>query len=122
VAERQLDPQTWHAYTRSQLLEARVPPDPRSRRVLLSFDTERSGDVDILFEPYWMANPDGTTHGTPYSYDTHIPLMLMGPGIRPGRHHDNVVLNDIAPTLSTLLGIETPSGSTGRALSEILVP
>jgi hypothetical protein len=137
VAERKLDPravegvlaraiesvpQTWRAYTRSQLLEARVPPDPWSRRVLLSFDAERSGDVEILLEPYWMADPDGTTHGSPYSYDTHIPLMLMGPGIRPGRYFDRVALNDLAPTLSTLLGIETPSGSSGRALSEILVP
>jgi predicted AlkP superfamily pyrophosphatase or phosphodiesterase len=111
---------TWRAYTRRQLLEARVPPDPWSQRVLLSFDRERSGDVDVLLEPYWMSSSSGTTHGTPYSYDTHIPLMLMGPGIRPGRYNDTVALNDLAPTLTTLLGVETPSGSSGRALSEIL--
>jgi arylsulfatase A-like enzyme len=46
--------------------------------------------------------------------------MLMGPGIRPGRYHGSVVLNDLAPTLATLLGIETPSGATGRALEEAL--
>jgi hypothetical protein len=114
-------PATWRAYTRHQLLEARVPPDPWSRRVLLSFHRERSGDVDVLLEPYWMSSSSGTTHGTPYSYDTHIPLMLMGSDIRPGRYHDTVFLNDLAPTLATLLGVETPSGSSGRALSEILV-
>jgi arylsulfatase A-like enzyme len=99
-----------------------VPPDPWSRRVLLSFHRERSGDVEVLFEPYWMSSSSGTTHGTAYSYDTHIPLMLMGPGIRPGRYAQTVALNDLAPTLATLLGIETPSGASGRALAEILDP
>jgi hypothetical protein len=111
----------WRAYTRNQLREGHVPPDPWSRRVLLSFNSERSGDVDILLEPYWMAGERGTTHGTPYSYDTHIPLVLMGPGIRAGRYDATVALNDLAPTLATLLGVETPSGSSGRALSEVLV-
>jgi arylsulfatase A-like enzyme len=112
----------WRAYTRSQLLEGRVPSDPWSRRVLVSFDRERSGDVEVLLEPYWMSATSGTTHGAAYSYDTHIPLMLMGPGIRPGRYDHTVVLNDLAPTLATILGIETPSGSSGRALAEILEP
>jgi hypothetical protein len=115
-------PPVWRAYTRTQLLEGRVPPDPWSRRVLLSFHRERGGDVEVLFEPYWMSGTSGTTHGTPYSYDTHVPLTMMGPGIRPGRHDQAVVLNDLAPTLATLLGVETPSGSSGRALAEILQP
>jgi arylsulfatase A-like enzyme len=49
-------------------------------------------------------------------YDTHIPLMILGPGIRRGRFDRTVLLNDVAPTLATLLGIETPSGSTGEVL------
>jgi hypothetical protein len=113
-------PPVWRTYTRTQLLEGRVSSDPWSRRVLASFDRERSSDVDILFEPYWMASSSGTTHGTPFSYDTHIPLVLMGPGIRPGRYDRNVLLNDLAPTLATLLDVETPSGSSGQALAEIL--
>jgi len=115
-------PPTWRAYTRTELLEGRVPPDPWSRRVAVSFDRERSGDVEVLLEPYWMSSTSGTTHGTPFSYDTHIPLVLMGPGIRAGRHHDTVTLNDLAPTLATVLGVETPSGSSGRVLSEALLP
>jgi Type I phosphodiesterase / nucleotide pyrophosphatase len=113
-------PPVWRAYTRSQLLEGRVPPDSWSRLVLLSFDRERSGDVDVLFEPYWMASAAGTTHGTTFSYDTHIPLVVMGPGIRPGRYDRAVLLNDLAPTLATLLDVETPSGSSGQPLTEIL--
>ncbi len=64
--------------------------------------------------------PRGTTHGTPYSYDIHIPLILMGPGIRAGRYDATVALNDLAPTLVTLVGVEIPSGSSGRALAEVL--
>jgi predicted AlkP superfamily pyrophosphatase or phosphodiesterase len=135
MAERGLDPATverraasgaeaadavWRTYTRSQLLEGRVASDPWSRRVQLSFHRERSGDVDVLLEPYWMSGTSGTTHGSAFSYDTHIPLMVMGPGIRPGRYDRTVVLNDLAPTLATLLGIETPSGASGRTLAEIL--
>jgi hypothetical protein len=135
MAERGLDPAAvervaaagaetlgpvWRAYTRSQILEGRVPPDPWSRRVLLSFHRECSGDVDVLLEPYWMSGLSGTTHGTAYSYDTHIPLMVMGPGIRRGFQDRMVVLNDLAPTLATLLGVETPSGASGRALDEII--
>jgi hypothetical protein len=114
-------PPVWRAYTRSQLLEGRVPPDPWSRRVLLSFHRERGGDVEILFEPYWLSGSSGTSHGTPYSYDTHIPLIMMGAGIRAGRYDHPVLLNDVAPTLATMLGIETPSGASGRALEEALV-
>jgi GNAT superfamily N-acetyltransferase len=110
----------WRAYTRTQLLEGRVPPDPWSRRVLVSFNRERGGDVEVLFEPYWLGGASGTSHGTPFSYDTHIPLIVMGPGIRGGRYDRAVVLNDLAPTLSTLLGIETPSGASGQPLAEIL--
>ena len=110
----------WRTYTRAQLLDGRVPDDPWSRRVLRSFHRVRSGDVEVLLEPYWMSSSSGTTHGTPYSYDTHIPLMAMGPGIRPGRHARAVVLNDLAPTLATMLGVETPSGASGRPLVELL--
>jgi predicted AlkP superfamily pyrophosphatase or phosphodiesterase len=113
-------PSVWRTYTRSQLLEGRVPPDPWSHRVLASFDRDRSGDVDILLDPYWMASTSGTTHGTPFSYDTHVPLVLMGPGIKPGRYDRPVLLNDLAPTLATLLDVETPSGSSGQPLTEVL--
>jgi predicted AlkP superfamily pyrophosphatase or phosphodiesterase len=113
-------PSVWRTYTRSQLLEGRVPPDPWSQRVLKSFHRVRSGDVDALLEPYWMSGTEGTTHGTPWSYDTHIPLVLMGPAVRAGRYDRTVVLNDLAPTLATLLGVETPSGSSGHFLEEIV--
>ena len=57
-----------------------------------------------------------------YNYDAHIPLIVMGRGVKPGAYSNHVALNDLAPTLSTLLGIETPSGSSGRVLTEALSP
>jgi hypothetical protein len=114
------EPHVWRVYTRDQLLLGQVPHDPISDRVIRSFNAKRSGDLEILLEPYWIRSARGTTHGTPYSYDSHIPLIFMGPRIRPGHYFQNVALNDAAPTLATILGVETPSGSVGRVLYEIL--
>jgi hypothetical protein len=113
-------PHVARVFTREELRRGQVPSDPVSRRVLRGFHVQRSGDLDVVLEPYWMREAKGTTHGTPYSYDTHIPLVLLGPGIRPGRYDRAVALNDLAPTLATLLSVETPSGSVGRVLDEAL--
>jgi hypothetical protein len=113
-------PQVARVFTRTQLLLGQAPGDPISQRVAQSFNPRRSGDVEILLDPYWIRGASGTTHGTPYSYDTHIPLIFMGPGIKPGTYVRPVVLNDLAPSLATLLEIETPSGSMGRPLHEMM--
>jgi arylsulfatase A-like enzyme len=67
-----------------------------------------------------MAGTSGTTHFSPYAYDRHVPILFMGPGIKAGRYDETIVPNDIAPTLATLLDIQTPSGSSGRVLMEML--
>lgn len=113
-------PHVLRVYTRDQLERGEVPNDPISNKVARSFNLERSGDLEIVLEPYWIRSAKGTTHGTPYSYDTHIPLILMGSCIRQGHYSKDVELNDLAPTLATILAIEVPSGSVGRALSEII--
>jgi len=106
-------------FTREQLMHGAVLEDQISRRVMNGFYERRGADVYLLLEPYWMFSARGTTHGTTYSYDAHVPVIFMGPGIRAGRFDENIIVNDIAPTLATLLGIETPSGSVGRVLAEI---
>ncbi len=107
------------AYTREQLLHGAVQQDEISRRMINGFYEPRGGDVYVLLEPYWMFSARGTTHGTPYSYDAHVPVIFMGPGIQAAWFDENITVNDIAPTLATLLGIETPSGSVGRVLREM---
>jgi arylsulfatase A-like enzyme len=95
--------------------------DQLGRRVMNGFDVRRSADITILLEPYWIYTQKGTTHGTTFSYDAHVPVIFMGPGIKPGRYHQQIAPNDIAPTLATILDIETPSGSVGRPLAEIMI-
>jgi len=111
-------PHVARVYTRDQLLRGEVQNDRVGSRVLRGFNAQRSGDLEIILEPYWMRQAQGTTHGTPYNYDAHIPLILMGRGIQPGHYSGQAALNDLAPTLATLLGVEIPSGSSGRVLTE----
>jgi arylsulfatase A-like enzyme len=65
------------------------------------------------------SNTSGTTHGMPFNYDSHVPLVFMGPGVKPGRYHSQVAVYNLAPTLATLLEIEPPSGAFGRVLDEM---
>jgi len=115
-------PQVARVYTRDQLLVGDVPSDTISRRVAESYHRERSGDLEIILHPFWIRQKAGSTHGTPYSYDSHIPLVIMGPGIRPGRYARPVALNDVAPTLATALRITMPAASAGRALNDVVAP
>ncbi len=115
-------PNVFRSYTREQLARGSVPGDPIDRRVLNGFFYQRAPDVTVIADPYYLFEAKGTSHGMPFGYDSHIPLILMGEQIRPGRYHALVRPNDIAPTLATLLEVETPSGSVGRALDEIFVP
>jgi type I phosphodiesterase/nucleotide pyrophosphatase len=115
-------PHVARVYTRDQLLRGEVANDRIGSRVLRGFNARRSGDLEIILEPYWMRQAQGTTHGTPYNYDAHIPIILMGPRIRAGEYAEAVALNDLAPTLATLVGVEIPSASVGRVLTEALRP
>jgi predicted AlkP superfamily pyrophosphatase or phosphodiesterase len=113
-------PHVFRAYTRTQLLKGEIATDPVGIDVRNGFSQVRSGNVTFVLDPYWIFGDGGTTHGAPFDYDTHVPILFFGAAIKPGRYDANVAPNDIAPTLATLLDIETPSGSVGRVLSEML--
>ena len=113
-------PQVARVYTRQQILNGRPAYDTIDERVLRSFNPRRSGDLEIVLDPYWIRSGSGATHGSPYNYDSHIPLIFMGPGIKAGRYYQAAALNDAAPTIAALLDIEMPSGSLGRILDEII--
>jgi len=106
-------------YTWDQLVSGAVPGDEMSRRVMNGFNVRRSADLNFMPEPYWLVTNSTTSHGTTYSYDAHVPVIFLGPGIVPGHYDDSVTVNDIAPTLATILEVETPSGSIGRVLTEM---
>jgi hypothetical protein len=110
------------AFSRFQLLRGATSiTDPIERRALHGFYPARSGDVVMVAEPYkYIAETITATHGSPYSYDTHVPTIIMGAGVIPGRYLEPASPADIAPTLSALLRITAPSNSTGRVLIEAL--
>jgi predicted AlkP superfamily pyrophosphatase or phosphodiesterase len=115
-------PHVFRAYTKDELMRGEIQHDFVGERVSNGFFEQRFPDVTYLPDPYWMTatKNSGTNHGTPFGYDTHVPVIFMGPGIKTGVYHEEIKPNDIAPTLATLLNVETPSGSIGRCLSEIL--
>jgi hypothetical protein len=113
-------PHIAHVYTRSQILNGTVPQDDISRAVSVGYYAGRSGDLVVLQEPYYLFDRTGTSHGTPYEYDNHVPVIFMGTGIKAGVYAQRAAVNDIAPTLAQILGIARPAGASGRVLERIL--
>jgi hypothetical protein len=109
----------FRVYTRDQLEAGAVVGDQISRRMMNGFNARRSPDVQFIPEPYWTVTNAVSTHGTPFGYDSHVPIVFMGVGIRPGHYDAAAAVNDIAPTWATILEVEIPSGSVGRVLSEM---
>ena len=114
-------PHVYRVYTRDQLLDGNVGQDKVGKRVANGYNTARSADLVVILEPYYQFSTTGTNHSSPFNYDTHVPIILMGAGVKPGRYHQAAAVNDIAPTLATILEVEVPAGSMGRVLSEALV-
>lgn len=119
-------PHIARVFTSDDLGPGYAGADSVSRAAVLGYYRQRSPDVILVPEPYYMFGgksltsfQGGTTHLSPYSYDAHVPLIFMGSGVKPGFYDAPVLVNDVAPTLATVLEVETPSGSVGRMLSEI---
>lgn len=84
------------------------------------FYPKRSGDVVLMLEPGLIEyKAKGSTHGSAYTYDTHVPLIFYGGGISKGITTRSVEITDIAPTLSQMLGIQPPNTATGKILDEV---
>jgi hypothetical protein len=105
-------------YTRTQLVKGVPDDDKIGQMVRRSFHPDRSGDVMMVLKPYhivWI-RLKGTGHGTPYDYDTHVPLLLYGPGLNPGPRKDPVTPQSAVSVLARALGIKPP------AMAEAPVP
>ena len=85
------------------------------------FSQKRSGDVLIVNDPGYISySKTGSTHGSAFSYDTHVPLLFFGKGIKHGQTLEKTEITDIAPTISALLGISFPNGAIGQPLEFVL--
>jgi len=108
-------------YTRQMLTTADYGEQGIRGSVRRGFHTKRSGDLAVVLESGWTAgsNTFGTTHSSPYTYDTHVPILFYGYGIKSGSSVQYHAITDIAPTVSVLLKIKFPSGSTGNPIAEV---
>jgi arylsulfatase A-like enzyme len=106
-------------YTRDELI-AGAGNDMIGRAAVNGFHQVRTGDILIVQEPYFLFGTSGTSHSTPWGYDTHVPVIFYGAGVKAASYAREIAVNDIAPTLAAWLGIEPPSGSSGQVLPEIV--
>ena len=111
------------AYTRTQLESGAANTTRIATLMRRAWNREASGDLMVVTKPYWYfgTGTSGTSHGSPYAYDTNVPLMIMGPRwIKPGAYGQYAEVVDIAPTLANLLHVRSPAGAEGRVLTETL--
>ena len=111
------------AYTRSQF-EANAAGSTRIGTLMRrAWHRELSGDLVVVTKPNWYFSngSSGTSHGSPYAYDTNVPLLLGGrKWIKPGYYGQYAETVDIAPTLANVLRLRPPAASEGRVLVEAL--
>ena len=113
-----------YAVSSSALRSGDLPDNLMIASIQRNFHEKRSGDIFLVFEPNVFINDfDGlevaSTHGSPWRYDTHVPIIFMGPGIEPKKVHRLVHPVDVAPTIAASLGMTPPGSAQGSPLEEV---
>ena len=120
-----------YAQTRGDLLAGRITESPIQNQIRRSFHPTRSGNIHMVPEQYWFLHSTeeaekmgigsiAAIHGSPWAYDTYVPIFFAGSGVPARIIGRRVAPTDIAPTLAAYLGIKPPSGSVGSVLTEVL--
>ena len=108
------------AYTEEEILNS-TGNDFYLNFIFKGYDSKQNGDIVVL---YGTGNIEygttGTTHGTPYSYDTHVPCIFYGWNIKKGETHEKKEITQIAPTIAQKIQIPFPNGTQSNVLLEIL--
>jgi predicted AlkP superfamily pyrophosphatase or phosphodiesterase len=115
-------PYVARTYTRTQLLRHEAAQSQIDEYVARAFYPQRGPDVIVIMKPYYLGGNEGTGHGSPYDYDSHVPLIFYGSQVHPGVYGDRVGISDVAPTLAAILQVETPSGNVGHVLKQVANP
>ena len=101
----------------------KIANDEVARRVRNNYHPERAGDIYIVQDdPYWFnfdPGPVAVMHGSPWRYDTHVPVIFAGPGVPASAVHRQIQPADVAPTLAALLGMSPPGSAQGTVLPEV---
>lgn len=118
-AELRREPGVAEVFTRAQLMAADTA-SPLLQAMRHSFHPARSAPLQLVLEPGWIASyqDGGSSHGSPYEADTHVPLFFWGPSwVGQGREDGRVEIADLAPTLAAIIGVAPPAGAQGRDLN-----
>lgn len=116
ITQKQID----KVYTRSQIMGGRFSTGI-PKLIHNGFSQTRSGDVVFVLDPSTIVYPEtGSTHGSGQNHDTHAPLLFFGAGIKHGETYQRTSIPDIAPTVSSILGISFPNAATGNPLFMML--
>lgn len=115
------DPRVLYAVDLKKIGSSAIP-EPIKSRAINGYNWQRSGDIQIISHDGMLPTyaKKGTTHSVWNSYDSHIPLIFMGWGIKHGESNGDYYMTDIAPTISALLHIEFPSGAVGKPITEVI--
>lgn len=96
-------------------------PEVQRQRTINGYFAQRSGDIQFIAKPgFFGGSAKGTTHGSWNPYDSHIPLVWYGWGIKHGETNRETYMTDIAATVSALLHIQMPDGCVGTVISEVM--
>jgi predicted AlkP superfamily pyrophosphatase or phosphodiesterase len=120
-----------YTMTRGDLLAGRITESPVQNQIRRSFHPTRSGNIHMVPEQYWFLHSTeeaekmgigsiAAIHGSPWTYDTYVPIFFAGNGVSAQRVARRVAPTDIAPTIAAYLGVKPPSGSVGTVLTEVL--
>lgn len=119
VAEE--DGGVYRAVTRWDLASIGHSNDPVISNLQWGIHPSSSGEVIVVPQPGWINyGRTGTTHGSPYAYDTHVPCIFYGWGVKPGATYERTHIRDIAPTVSALIHSPLPNASAGRVIDDLL--
>ena len=121
VIERLLDfPAIANAFTTKDVNSIPLPENIKNS-VVNGYNQKASGDIQMVYKPqYFSGGTSGTTHGSWNPYDSHIPLLWYGWGIKKGKTNRETYMTDISATVSALLHIQMPSGSIGHVIEEVM--
>jgi len=114
-----------YAIPSTSLERGTVPDNKLTQAVLNNYNAARSGNIYVVFNPGWFINDlDGLSvavvHGSPWRYDTYVPILFAGSGIEPQKVSRRVHTVDVALTLATVIGTRPPSGAAGEVLLEVV--
>lgn len=113
-------PEVWNAFDMDDLYQTTLPGVIREK-LSNSYYFRRSGDVQYFYKPqYTDFTKEGVEHGVWNPYDSHIPCVFYGWGVKPGKTNRETYMTDIAPTIAAMLKIQMPNGSVGKVITELI--